>query len=56
MFTKDEKEYLRKVVSKELEELKKEESTVLTDMSPSFIKGEAEYEKFIKGIIEKLEE
>ena len=56
MFTKEEKEYLKKAVKKELEDFRKEESTVLTDMSPAFVKGEAEYEEFLKGILKKLEE
>ncbi len=54
MFTDMEKEYLKKVVKKELEKFKAEEKTILTEMSPGFMKGEVEYEDFLKGIIEKL--
>jgi hypothetical protein len=54
MFTGIEKEYLKKVVEKELEKFQKEEKTILTEMSPSFMKGEAGYEEFLKSLIEKL--
>jgi hypothetical protein len=54
MFTDMEKEYIRKLVEKELKKFKAEEKTILTEMSPGFMKGEAEYEEFLKGIIEKV--
>lgn len=49
-----EKEYLKKLVKKDLERFTEEEKTILDDMTPAFIKGEKEYEEFLKGLIKKL--
>ena len=54
MFTELEREYLRKLVQKDLERFKSEEEDILSDMSPAFLKGEKEYEEFLKKLIEKL--
>ena len=55
MFDSNEKEYLRKLVEKALKDLKEDEKeAAFTDVTPAFVKGEAEYEEFIKKIIEKL--
>lgn len=54
MLNENEKQYLKKLVEKDLEKFKAEESTIITDISPGFLKGEKEYEEFLKGLIEKL--
>lgn len=53
MFASIEKKYLKKLVEKELEKFKSEEKGVV-DISPLFLKGEKEYEEFLKKLIEKL--
>jgi len=55
MFSNDEKEYLKKLVKKNLESFQEEEKTILDNMTPAFIKSEQEYEDFLKEIIKKLE-
>ncbi len=54
MLTQLEKEYLKKLVEKDLEKFKSEEKEILDDMTPAFIKGEKEYEDFLKSLLEKL--
>jgi len=53
-FTDDEKEYLKKLVQNHLEKFQDEEKDIISDMRPGFLKGEKEYEMFIKKILEKL--
>ena len=53
MFTDIEKGYLRKLIEKDLEKFQSEEKGIV-DMSPGFIKGEKEYEEFLKELLEKL--
>lgn len=53
MFTDTEKEYLRKIVKRELQDFKEEEKGVV-DMSPAFLKGEKKFEDFLKELLEKL--
>lgn len=53
-FTEDEKEYLRKLVKKHLETFMDEEKDIISGMKPGFLKGEKEYELFIKKVLEKL--
>jgi hypothetical protein len=55
MFSDTEKEYLRKLIGKELENFKADEKeTSMTDVTPAFLKGEKEYEEFLQGLLEKL--
>ena len=55
MLDSNEKEYLKKLVEKALKNLREEEKDVaFTDVTPAFLKGEAEYEEFLNKIIEKL--
>lgn len=54
MFTDIEKEYLKKLVEKDLEKFRSEEKDIISDMSPAFLKGEKEYEAFLKRLLEKL--
>ena len=54
MLTEDEKKYLKKLVEKDLEKFKDEGETIITNVSPGFLKGEKEYEDFLKELIEKL--
>ncbi|MBN2112071.1 hypothetical protein JW707_03135 [Candidatus Woesearchaeota archaeon] len=53
MLTDTEKEYLRKLIEKDLEKFQTEEKGIV-DMSPGFLKGEEEYEEFLKRLLEKL--
>ncbi len=54
MFTDDEKQYLKKLVEKDLEKFTAEEETIITNISPGFLKGEKKYEDFLRELIEKL--
>lgn len=53
--TKDEKEYLKRVIKEDLKELKKEGKTVIHHPFPRFLAGEKKLEDFLKKLIEKLE-
>lgn len=53
MFTKDEKKLLKMLVNKEMKEFKLEGKKVI-DESPSEVRLEEEYEKFLKKIKDKL--
>ncbi len=55
MLTDQEKQMLKNLVKKELEEFEKEESTIVIPEGLDFVKGEQEYEKFLKGLLEKLQ-
>ena len=55
MLTKDEKEYLRKVVKAELEQFDKKQATLFIGISPNFLKGEHEYKHFLEKLLKKLE-
>jgi hypothetical protein len=54
MLTKSEKEYLRKLVEKDLQKFQEEEKGIV-DISPGFLEGEKKYEEFLRDILEKLE-
>lgn len=54
MFTDMEKEYLKKLVEKDLKHFKEEKKEIISDTRPGFLKGEKEYEMFIKKVLEKL--
>jgi len=53
--TKDEKEYLKEIVKKELDKLKAEQKALFIGMSPNFLKGEHEYKHFLENLLKKLE-
>lgn len=53
MLTDIEKEYLRKLIEKDLEKFQEEEKGIV-DMSPGFLEGEKKYEEFLKELLEKL--
>ncbi len=55
MLTKDEKEYLKKIVKEELVKLEKQQKALFIGMSLNFLKGEHEYKHFLENLIEKLE-
>ena len=46
MFSETEREYLKRLVKKDLENFKEEEKNIISDMSPAFMKGEVEYKTF----------
>ena len=54
MFTDIEKEYLKKLVEKDLKHFREQEKNIISDMRPGFLKGEKEYEIFLKEVLEKL--
>lgn len=54
MVTDIEKQYLKKLVEKDLERFTEEEKGIISDMSPGFLKGEKDYEAFLKELIRKL--
>lgn len=54
MFTEIEKDYLKRLVKKDLERFKSEEKDIISDMSPTFLKGEKEYGAFLKDLLKKL--
>ena len=54
MLTDEEKQYLKKLVENDLKRFKAEEETIITNVSPGFLKGEKKYEDFLKELIEKL--
>jgi hypothetical protein len=55
MLTKDEKNYLKVLVSRELETFEKEGKTVLiTESFPDFLSADKKYDSWLKGIIKKL--
>lgn len=54
MLTKDEKDYLRELVKRDLGDLKGDRKAVLDSPALRFIKAEHEYEHFIESILEKL--
>ena len=55
MLTKDEKDYLKAVVKKELENLEKQQKALFVGMSLTFLKGEHEYKHFLENLLKKLE-
>ena len=55
MLTKDEKEYLRKIVKEELDKFEKKQSALFVGMSLNFLKGEHEYKHFLENLLKKLE-
>jgi len=55
MLTKDEKEYLRKIVKEELDKFEKKQSALFIGMSLTFLKGEHEYKHFLENLLKKLE-
>ena len=55
MFSEKEKEYLKILVKKDFENFKGDEKDIISNMTPLFMKGEIEYEEFLKDIIKKLE-
>lgn len=54
MFSDTEKEYLKRLVKKDLESFKAEEKTIISDMTPGFLKAEEEYEDFLEKLLDKL--
>jgi len=50
----NEKEYLRLLVSRELERFKENEHVIEDSQVLRFLKGAHEYEHFLEGILEKL--
>lgn len=54
MLNNDEKAYLRSLIERDLEQLKRDEHVVLDSPALRFIKGEQEYMAFIENLLEKL--
>lgn len=54
MFSKDEKEFLRVIVKRELESFVKQEKSVAREAALNFLKAEHEYEHFLERLLEKL--
>jgi len=54
MLTQQEKAYLKELVKKQLEMLKKENKTIIENPAPQFIAAEEKYEDFLEGLIKKL--
>lgn len=54
MFNSEEKEFLRRLVKRELEHFLKEKKLSEQDASVGLLKAEHEYEHFVEGILEKL--
>ncbi|HLF54102.1 MAG TPA: hypothetical protein VI612_00075 [Candidatus Nanoarchaeia archaeon] len=55
MFSKDEKEYLKFLIKKELEQFRKEEKTVASESAVKFLKAEHDYGHFLEKLLEKLQ-
>jgi len=55
MFTKDEKEYLKVLLKRELEHFKNEEKTVAAEAAVKFLKAEHEYGHFLEALLKKVE-
>jgi len=55
MLTDTEKEYIKRLVKKDLQDFKEEEKSIISNMTPLFMKGEIEYEDFLKELLKKLE-
>lgn len=55
MFSKDEKEYLKELVKRELEHFRNEEKAVATDSSVKFLKAEHETGHFLEELLKKLQ-
>lgn len=53
MLSEDEKKLLTLLTQKELEQIEKEEDSII-EQHPGFLAAETSYEEFLKGIIEKL--
>lgn len=53
-FTKEDKEVLKALVQKELSTLIGEELDAEGDSTPAFLKGEKEYERFLKALSKKI--
>ena len=52
--TDDEFMFLKKIVEDTLAKFQKEESTVLDNITPSFMEGEVKYEEFLKNLLMKF--
>ncbi len=55
MFSNDEKEYLKALLKRELDNFKKEGKTASMDAAVRFLKAEHEYSHFLERLMEKLE-
>ncbi len=55
MLTKDETNYLKALVKRELEHFKKEGKPASEEASIYFLKAEHEYGHFLEGLLEKLQ-
>ena len=55
MFSNDEKEYLKELIKRELEQFRKEGKTASMDAAVRFLKAEHEYGHFLEGLLEKLQ-
>ncbi|MEM3154534.1 MAG: hypothetical protein QW165_03130 [Candidatus Woesearchaeota archaeon] len=54
MLTKDEKEYLKELVRRELEHFRKDGKIASQDATVRFLKAEHDYGHFLEKILEKL--
>ena len=54
MFSNEEKEYLKIVLKRELENFKKEGKTASMDAAVGFLKAEHEYGHFLERLMEKI--
>ncbi len=54
MFSNDEKEYLKQLLKRELENFKKEGKTASMGAAVRFLKAEHEYGHFLERLMEKL--
>ena len=54
-FTKEEKEFFKKIVQQELKELKEQGKPVfITEAKPGFLAMEEKYEDFLENLLKKL--
>jgi len=54
--TTNEKEYLKKIVEKELKEFEAEGKTIVVDEFPEFIALEVKYDEFLRNLLNKLKQ
>lgn len=54
-FTKEEKEYLKEIIKKDIKRIKEEGETIIYHPFPGFLAGEKKLEQFFKELIKKLE-
>ena len=54
MFSKEEKEFLKALIKRELEHFRREEKTAAMEAAVKFLKAEHEYGHFLEKLLEKI--